>query len=273
MINSNGTLVAAQKTHFTINNRALKYGDAVFETIKVVSEKVHFLEAHYFRLMASMHLLRMEVPMYFDLEYFEQEILKTVAANHLTQKARVRVTVFRKDGGLFTPKSNNIDFEIEATVLNYNIKKSYLLDLFKDHYIQEGLLSTIKTNNRMVNVLGSIFASENGYDNCLLLNNQKHVVEALNGNVFIINKNHVRTPSLKDGCINGVYRKKIIEVLQKNDAFTIEEASISPFEIQKADEVFLTNAIMGVQPVTQYKKKKFETVKTLQIKVLTDTLV
>lgn len=109
----------------------------------------------------------------------------------------------------------------------------------------------------MVNTLASIFAKENDLDNCILMNENKGVVEVTNGNIFIVKENVVKTPALTEGCIKGVVRKKVIEILKKNDQFTIQETSISPFELQKADEVFITNAIMGVQPVTQYKKKTF----------------
>ncbi len=103
----------------------------------------------------------------------------------------------------------------------------------------------------MLNTLASIFADENDLDNCILLNEKKGVVEVTNGNIFVVKGNVVKTPALTEGCIKGIVRIKVIEILFKNKDFTIEETSISPFEIQKADEVFITNAIIGVQPVTE----------------------
>ena len=111
----------------------------------------------------------------------------------------------------------------------------------------------------MLNTLASIFADENDLDNCILLNEKKGVVEVTNGNIFVIKGNVIKTPALSEGCIKGIARNKVIEILSKNKDFTLEETSISPFEIQKADEVFITNAIIGVQPVTGYKKKVFTT--------------
>ena len=75
MVNYNGDLVAFEDAKITPNNRALKYGDSVFETIKLVNGKLIFWEAHYFRLMASMRMLRMKIPMSFTLEFLENEIL------------------------------------------------------------------------------------------------------------------------------------------------------------------------------------------------------
>ena len=259
MINFNGELLFKENIKLTTDNRGFKYGDGIFETIKVVHKKVIFWEDHYFRLMASMRMLRMKIPMEFTLEFLEKEILKTVAVLEDGANFRVRLNVFRKDGGLYTPKTNAINYLIEASESNYKTKETYEIDVFKDFYNYSGLLSTIKTNNRMLNTLASIYANENDLDNCILVNERKGVVEVANANIFIVKNNIVKTPALTEGCIKGVVRGKVIDLLIKNKDFTIEETVISPFEIQKADEVFITNAIMGIQAVTKYKKKSFNT--------------
>jgi branched-chain amino acid aminotransferase len=246
MINFNGELVLKENVKLTTDNRGFKYGDGIFETIKVVNKKVVFWEDHYFRLMASMRMLRMKIPMEFTLEFLEKEILKTVAVLEEGTSFRVRLNVFRKDGGLYTPKTNSINYLIEASESNYQTKETYEIDVFKDFYNYSGLLS-------------SIYASENDLDNCILVNERKGVVEVANANIFIVKDNVVKTPALTEGCIKGIVRSKVIDILTKNKDFTIEETVISPFEIQKADEVFITNAIMGIQAVTKYKKKSFNT--------------
>lgn len=259
MINFNGELLFEENLKLSLENRGFKYGDAIFETIKVTNKKVIFWEDHYFRLMASMRMLRMKIPMQFTLEFLEQEILKTVAVQDDAFSFRVRLNVYRKDGGLYTPKTNEIDYLIDVKANNYQTKEIYLVDVFKDFYNYSGLLSTIKTNNRMVNTLASIFAKENDLDNCVLINEKKGVVEVTNANIFVLKGNIIKTPALTEGCIKGIVRGKVIEIITKNADYTLEETSISPFEIQKADEVFITNAIIGVQPVTNYKKKNFTT--------------
>ena len=259
MINFNSELYTKENIQLTTDNRGFKYGDGIFETIKVVHKKVIFWEDHYFRLMASMRMLRMKIPMEFTLEFLEQEILKTVDSIEKAGNFRVRLNVFRKDGGLYTPKTNAINYLIEASEISTPSKTTYEIDVFKDFYNYSGLLSTIKTNNRMLNTLASIYADENDLDNCVLLNERKGVVEVANGNIFIVKDTVVKTPALTEGCIKGIVRNKVIEILTKNKDFTIEETAISPFEIQKADEVFITNAIAGIQVVTKYKKKSFTT--------------
>lgn len=259
MINFNGSLFAEENLNLSIRNRGFKYGDSIFETIKVVNNKVVFWEDHYFRLMASMRMLRMKIPMAFTLEYLQDEILKTINAfGEEHTSFRVRLTIFRKDGGLYKPETNEIDFLIEISPLTYQTKQTYKIDVFKDFYHYSGLLSTVKTNNKMLNTLASIYADENDLDNCILINENKGVVEVTNGNIFVLKGNTIKTPAITEGCIKGIVRKKVLEILNKNKEYTVEETNISPFEVQKADEVFITNAIMGIQPVTQYKKKKLK---------------
>ncbi|ANW96800.1 aminotransferase class IV [Wenyingzhuangia fucanilytica] len=258
MINFNGNIVSENNNQINFNNRAFKYGDALFETIKIKDEAVVFCEDHYFRLMASMRMLRMEIPMEFTLEFFEAEILKTINANSGDEN-RVKFTVFRDAEGLYAPSNHKTSYVIEAKKVEIVVKEDYVVDLYKDFMINPNLLSTVKTNNKITNVLAGIYAQDNEFDNCVLLNTNKNVVEFTNGNIFLVKGNVITTPPLSDGCVKGVMRKNIIDVLGKNTDFEVEEASISPFAIQKADEVFLTNVIVGIQPVTKYRKKTFST--------------
>ena len=258
MLNYNGNLVAFEDVKITPDNRAYKYGDSVFETIKVINGKLVFWEEHYFRLMASMRMLRMKIPMNFTLEFLQDEILKTVLVN-TKNNSRVRLCITRKDGGFYTPTTNEIDYLIESHEIRFTTKDNYKVDLFKDFYLYSGHLSTIKTNNKLIHTLASIFAKENDLDNCILLNERKGIVEVTNATLFLIKGNTIKTPLLSEGCLKGIAREKVINIIESNNDYDIEETVISPFEIQKADEVFITNSIMGIQPITNYRKKTFST--------------
>jgi len=264
MINFDGKLLTKEVNFLNQENRGLRYGDSLFETIRVVNGKVFFWEEHYLRLMASMRILRMEIPMNFTMEYLEDQIVKTIKAINLeVQPVRVRLTVFRKNGGLYTPDTNTVSFLIEVKALHSPFfileAAAYEVELFKDFFVNPDMLSSLKTNNKILNVVGSIFAKENKYQNCLLLNTNKSVVEALNGNLFLVKGNVIKTPPISDGCLNGIIRNKLIAILAKIEDYTLSEESISPFELQKADELFITNAIVGIQPITKYRKKSFGT--------------
>lgn len=261
MINYNGDLVDSQ-TLISNSNRSFLYGDGVFETIKVVNNKILFFEDHYFRLMASMRIVRMQIPPNFTLEFLESQILELVKSNAIENSARIRFTVFRNDGGFYLPATRQISYLIQSFALDNKLYiaafDKYEVDLFKDFFIAKQLLSTLKTTNKMINITGSIFADENGFQNCLLLNNEKNVVEALNGNVFMLIENQLITPPIADGCLNGIMRKQVLRLSKSNADITFLEQSISPFDLQKADELFITNVITGIQPISKYRKKEFK---------------
>ena len=100
MINSNGELFSEQQAKLSVFNRGLAYGDALFETIKTLNGKILFWEDHYFRLMASMRILRMEIPMAFTPEFLESQIIELLTHHNSNSNSfRVKFTVFRNQGG------------------------------------------------------------------------------------------------------------------------------------------------------------------------------
>ena len=268
MINFNGTIVS-QDANILTQNRAFLYGDGVFETVKIINNKILFLEDHYFRLMSSMRVVRMEIPMNFTMEFLEEQILALVNKNGLTSSSRARITVYRNDGGYYLPQDNTVSFLIHSVALENTLysfgKKEYEVDLYKDFYVTKQLLSSIKTTNKIINITGSIFANENGLDNCLLLNDSKNIIEALQGNIFMLMGNKLITPPVSEGCLNGIMRKQILSLAKQIENLDVVEEVISPFDLQKADELFITNVIKGIQPITQYRKKTFATKISLQL--------
>lgn len=262
MINLNGTINTQEAAVISPLNRGFLYGDAVFETLRISANKILFWEDHYLRLMASMRILRMEIPMQFTMEFLENEILKTVHHSFTNPSAcKARLTVYRKEGGLYTPTNNSVGYLISCETLEtpfyLHQKGKYEIELFKDHYLNSGLLSTIKSNNKLTSILGGIYAKENGFDNCLLLNEQKMIVEALNGNLFAVFGTIIKTPPITDGCLRGILRKQLLEMAKQLPHYQFEETSISPFDLQKADELFITNVIKGIQPISKYRKKEY----------------
>lgn len=257
MINFNGSI--QEDTNFSLtNNSAFLYGDALFDTLVVKNNTIVFSEAHYFRLVASMRQLRMEIPSFFTQSFWEKEIQKLLKANSLIN-ARVRTSIYRNNEGLRTVKSNEICFLIHTNPLSYKLNTNYTLGIYKDNYLNISRISSIKTTNRIPNILAGIYAHENKYDNCLLLNNKKQVADATNANIFLVKDNLIKTPALSEACIDGIIRKKIIEILHHSNKYKVLETTIEAFELLKADEIFLTNSVIGIQPVTKYKKRNFKT--------------
>lgn len=273
----NGQFVNSEEISLNISDRAFKYGDSVFESMKFANGRINFWEDHYFRLMSSMRILRMEIPMSFSPEYLEEQVRATLSENGLVETvARVRLQVSRKEGGHYTPDSNEVNFlitvdELDSPLYSLN-EKGLEVDLFKDYYKQKSLLSTVKTGASTLYTIASIFRKENHLDECLLLNDDKMVAEAISANVFVVKGEKIITPPLSDGCLKGVLRKQILELLPKM-GYEVEEKSISPFDLQKADELFLSNTIQGIRWVEKYRKKTFakqvseELVKKLNVHV------
>lgn len=261
MLNFNGELVHEEETILKGTNRGLQYGDALSEELRVVNGVIYFLEDHYLRLMSSMRILRMEIPMQFTMEFMEAEILKTVSSDATMAAKNVKFTIFRNGANSYKPSTNDISYIISSQNLSspfFTIdKQDYELELFKDFYKGASMLFNLNTTNKVLNVVASVYASENDYQDCLLLNESKMVVESLNGNIFLVKEKTIKTPPLTDGCLNGILRKKLIELLSKLADYDVLEESISPFELQKADELFIVNSIDGIIPVTKYRKKVF----------------
>ena len=259
MINYNENYI--NKSGSDLLNRGFLYGDSVFESIRIVNNKIIFWEDHYMRLMSSMRIIRIEIPQSYTPDFFKLQITNTISKVNSSFTGRVRLTIFREGGGYYTPELSSPSFIVNCSVIDseeFYLKDSdFKVDLFKDYYIQNDLLSNLKTNNKLINVLAGIYANENNLDNCILLNNKKNVTEFLNGNLFIVRGNKIITPNLDSGCLKGIMRKKIIEYVKLLPEFSIEETVISPFDLLSANEIWLTNSISGIINVTNYRNKSF----------------
>ena len=262
MINYNGKII--EDVEPNLLNRGFLYGDCVFETIKVIDNKIIFWEDHYLRLMSSLRIIRVEIPIDYTPEFFESQIQNTFSKLSSNFSGRIRLSVYRSGGGLYNPNSMlpNFLIHIKSDINNlFKISEAnYKVDLFKDYYMNNDLLSNLKTNNKVINVLAGIFAKENELDNCILLNHKKNVVEFYNGNLFFVKNNNIKTPPLSSGCLKGILRKKILSFSKLFPDVSITEEDLSPFELLSADEIWMTNTISGIVPVTNYRKKMFSNV-------------
>ena len=266
MINFNGKITDLSDQ--LINNRAFLYGDAVFETLIIFNDKILFWEDHYFRLMSSMRIIRLDIPDKYTPEFFKENIIKIHNNISQTGNSRIRINIYRSSGGKYKPEKNTPSFIISCESINYNTYKlnkgHYEVDLYKDYYLDNQLISSIKSNNKIINVVASIYASENGFDNCILLNKDKLVSEFINSNLFIIKDEKIYTPTLKSGCLNGVLRKNLFKILS-GSSFELCEQDLSTFDITQSDEIFGTNIAQGIFSVTKFRKKDYDCSKTKKI--------
>ncbi len=261
MINYNGAIIEKADLPSADIARATMYGDAVFETLKMQEGKLFFIEDHYFRLMAGMRILRMPISMDFTPEFFIEQA-ERLAEEVAIENGRLRIQVVRVADGKYTPSEDQstvwwMELEELEPIEYIHAEKGLTVDLFKDHYIQPGLLSTIKSSNSLPYVLGGVYARENNLDAVLMVNDNKMLVEANASNVFVLKGDVLRTAPLEDGALRGVFRKNLLN-WGKEIGLQVKEESINPFDLQKADEIWLTNTITGVQWVEKYRKNTYK---------------
>lgn len=244
------------------NNRGVNYGDGVFETIKYANGKLCFWTNHYLRLMASMHILKMAPSDNFLKVRLEELQLKCIKANGLEHAtARVKIVVTRKEGGHYSPLNNHVDCLITVEALKEN---TYVLNeiglkigLYNEFYKAPGLLSNIKTTSAQLYVLASTYRQDNNFGECVLLNTKRQVCEAISANLFMVKDGKLITPPLLSGCLNGVFRNEVIEIAQQM-GIPVKQKCFKVKKLKKADEIFLTNSVKGIQWVEEFGSKKYK---------------
>jgi len=258
-INYNGFLYEEDENIFSVNNRAFKYGDALFETIRVKNGVPCFIEDHFQRLKRGMELLKMQQTT-LSFNELKNQIIKLIQKNNITKGGRVRITVFRNEGGLYTPEDDGKSYVIEASPIENNEyvlnEKGVTIDIYNEVKRNISALSLIKTTNKVPHVLTGIYKKEKGLDDCLVLNHHGRIVEAISSNIFLYKNNNLYTTSLEEGCMDGIMRRQVLR-LAKQMNINIFEGMITGSMLLQADEFFLTNAVAGLTWVASYKQKRY----------------
>jgi branched-chain amino acid aminotransferase len=260
LLNFNGKIIPQQDLIVGVENRALRYGDGLFESIRMIDGKIRFAQAHFDRLYQGMLALKMNIHASFDFSFFVSEINALAKKNDIENDARIRFSVFRSDGGLYTPNSNNFLYLIELQPITekgyqWN-KKGLIVDIYSETRKDFGYLSKYKTINCLPYVLAGIAAQVLNVDTCILLNTKDDIVEATNSNLFFVKDNMLFTPAIQDGCTDGVMRKVVIQIAQQL-GIKVYENKVPLQSLAIADEIFLTNSATGIQWVVGYRGKRY----------------
>lgn len=253
----NGHLISIYEPSVSFSNRAFRYGDALFESIRVCNNKIMFLKDHINRLKLGMTVLRMNLPAELTSENIYEFIVQLLKHNAHAPHARVRLTVFRNDGGFYTPETNDISFLIESEELpqSYELnQKGYWVDIYADIKKSINKLSNIKSGNALMYVMAGIGKQSMKLDDCLLVNENGTICESINSNIFVVKNGTLYTPPLSEGCVAGVMRRQIMSLAMEHKILTFESA-ITTYTLMNGDEVFLTNSIQGIRWVGQFKDK------------------
>lgn len=242
-------------------NRAFCYGDALFETMHANGTEIQFFEDHMARLQYGMNVIKMEIPTVIETGFIEKEIIKLLHKNKLYQGVRIRLSVFRNEGGKYTPSNDHVSYLVETEYLendHYQLnQKGLIIDLFNDIKKPVNSFSNLKSANALLYVMAGTFAKEKKLGDCILLNEKGHLVEGISSNLFLVKGNKISTPPLKDGPVAGIMRKQILKIADRHGLKVHYENSLTKDDLLNADEVFFTNSITGIRWVLAYKNRRY----------------
>src|SRR6201996_9359742 len=258
-INFNGQIVPSDSKLLTIGNRSFKYGDGLFESMRMLKGQLKFADLHADRLQRGMKALKIDGYSQMDA-WFLKEMVEQLGVKNRAKHARLRLTVFREGEGLYTPSQNSPGYCLEMTPVEepryFLNPKGLIIDIFSDVPKPLNYLSNIKTCNALAYVMAAIFKAQGNLDEVFLLNQNGFLCEGGSSNVFVYYQNHLYTPALSEGCVEGVMRQVGIN-LDRQQNVPVTEAQINPDILYEADEVFLTNASKGVQSVMGFGIKRY----------------
>jgi branched-chain amino acid aminotransferase len=259
----NQTFLPEKDATVSFESKAFRYGELVFETIRLHHGKIPLLQSHFERLQIATKTIGLALPKHFSEKLLEQYIQQTAQKNKLST-ARIRVTVFGGSGGLFENKAPLFNILIETYPLLphlYELNTNGLdLCIYTKLRKQADALSSFKNGNFLLYNMAAQFCKQQKCNEALILNTEGKIIETTISNLFIIKNGMIYTPPITDGCVAGVMRKYIMESQED-----IVEKSIILDDILSADELFLTNATRGIQWVKQIDGKNYDCRQTAQL--------
>lgn len=257
-IHFNGQLVEAGTAIIPAASRGLRYGDGLFETIKVTNGNIALAAYHFDRLFTGMQLLKLTIPSFLTPAYLTEQILQLCQKNKVEKLARVRLNIFRGNGSLYTVEDPIPQIVIEAEQLLENYAqwnaKGLTVGIYMDATKSCDKFANLKSNNFLPYVMGALYAKQQQWDDCFVINTHGRVCDATIANVFWIKNDTIYTPPLTEGCVAGVMRKYLIQQLT-DSGMPVTEQPLGLATLEQADEVFLTNALFGIRSVTQFRDK------------------
>lgn len=257
----NGDYKFSDEAVILAENRAFNYGDGIFETIRCLSSHPLFFDKHYQRLKTSLNVLKIELPSEYNEKYFRFHINKLLQKNRIYQGARVRITFYRSTGGLYTPGNNNGEFIMEGNPIQgekfYQPENGLKIGIYNKDLKPVNRFSHIKSCNSLFYIMAGIWKQENGLDDCLLVNQDGRIIEGLSSNLFLVKNKTIFPTTTSCGCVDGTMRKTVIDISQKIGYKVKELDGFVEDDLLVADEVFLTNAIQGIQHVAGFKERRY----------------
>jgi branched-chain amino acid aminotransferase len=244
--NIDGKIVADTDAAVTVGNGAFRYGYGLFETMLVESGAIHLFSYHWERLTAGLRQLYFEVSPLMTAAWMEDEVLKTARKNKLEKLCRVRLQLYAAGGGLYSNESRRPGFVIECfplerETIGFN-ENGLIAGVATGLQKSADILGNLKSCSALIYAVAAKQAKENRWNDALICNTYGRIIESSLANIFLIKDRVVYTPPLSEGCVAGVMRRHVTEVLKN-----VVEQPVTMEQLCNADEVFLTNAIKRVK--------------------------
>jgi branched-subunit amino acid aminotransferase/4-amino-4-deoxychorismate lyase len=239
----NNLLLPSDEAHISATSEGFLYGHGVFETIKIIDGRPVFFTQHHARLTTSARAL--DLPYAVDAGTLRERLHRVIAANAVTSGS-AKVAVFNDGettGELITAKSGL--YPEETYVRGFRLKTTFTGE-------RTGALSSHKTLNYLANIRAKRSALAAGFDEALFVTPAGIIIEGATTNLFIVRDGVVFTPPLASGPLPGIVRG---EVLARLGPVRARETLLTTTDLQHADEIFVTNSLLGIMPVSSLDER------------------
>lgn len=248
----NGQLLPAGQPVIAAANPGFRYGEGLFETMKMLHGNILLFSLHCQRLQQGMSLLGMN-PLPADNYAIADQLKLLAQKNGCMELARIRWTVYRQEDG--TAGYVLEAFALESETFRWQ-ELGWRLGLYAENTKATGPLANLKSANYLVYRLATAAAAQQGTDECIVLNAHGHVCDGSRTNIFILKEGLLQTPPLTSGCVAGVMRRHVLHFCSANN-IPFAEKDLLPDDLLAADEVFLTNAIQGIRWVSHFEGREY----------------
>ena len=245
-----------KNTDKAFQNNAFLYGDAVKVHFFIKNSQLIMAEECYFFLMASMRKMRMNIPLSFTLEFFSDIFLAAIAENQVKEGVIELLAYRNRDDGFSAKTPVHFYFEIRLKDEVLKISDKYELDLMKEISVNTNVLSNIKVHSPE-NIYAEIYAKENDLDDIIFLNPNKKIARTIYGNLLLLEENTIKIPKQTEGAYISPLMENFVTFVHINNLATIEEAELSAFESQKAEEILVISDEKGIFTVSKIRNKEF----------------
>jgi branched-chain amino acid aminotransferase len=258
-VNFNGKIIPADGLFIHADNRSFRYGEGLFETVRLQNGTIPLWKYHWQRLSSSLPQLYFEMPKHFSSDELNREVIALCQKNKAVN-ARIRITFFKGEGGLWERPTSSFNYIIQCWPLEeseFRMNENGLdMGVFEAGRKSCDAFSHLKSNNYLLYALAAQYAKQQKWNETAVLNVHGRICDTTIANLFFIKDDSIHTPQLSEGCVAGVMRAYLLEQLNRN-GIKMAEGFYTVDDLLKADELFLTNAFYGIRWVKQLGEKHY----------------